>query len=199
MPSIRVAVAQDAGGNALRFERRQHRLVFGEGAQGAVLVHQSLDIYVKLAASPRILCLGHYSFDSVHQRRAGQRPKRLVVRAVVAGGDEAGVVNLLVAPQQTQGLAVAGEQLLGQQPHAVHVKQGAVGVEQHGAGRARGLVAFGRGGRSNGSGFGHAPTVLDTCSPINCALVQLERSICFFRATSTRVRTTALDSAFSIW
>jgi len=55
------------------------------------------------------------------------------VRAVVAGGDQSRVFDLLVAPQRRQRRAVARIQLLGEQADAVDIKQGAIGIEENGA------------------------------------------------------------------
>ena len=74
---------------------------------------------------------------------------------VGADRDEPRVFDLLVAPHQGQRRAVAGKQLLGQQAHAVNVKQRAVGVEQDGLG------GFGAGG-GEGMGGIHDPILLRT-------------------------------------
>ena len=158
----RIAIAQNAGGHTLRLERGQHLFVFGEGAQAAVLVHQPLDgaavlrikIDLDLARGPRSACGRRDLFDGKNQGGPGQRPKGLVVRTVVAGGHQSGVLNLLVPPQHAQRLALARKQLLRHQAHAVHIEQRAVGVKQHGAR----CLEHGRFGFANGGSvdFGHA-------------------------------------------
>ena len=102
----------------------------------AVLVHQPL--FVRGREFQREALAG------VAQAGPSQVPERLVVLAVVAGRDQPRVFDLLVAPQHAQGVALAREQLFGQQAHAVHVEQRAVGIEQ------------------DGLGFFHAATVFDT-------------------------------------
>jgi hypothetical protein len=74
------------------------------------------------------------------------------VRAAVADGHQARVFNLLVAPEHAQRFAFARKQLLGQQAHAVHVEQRAVGVKQHGAQRSRVVARI----------FSMASTLFDT-------------------------------------
>src|SRR3990167_8699370 len=106
-----------------------------------------LQIYIKLARSPRRISVSSYFFNSIYQSRTGQGAKWLVVGPVVAGGDEPGVFNLFVAPQHAQGQAMAGKQFLRQLAHAVHIKQGAVGVKQDGAGH----------GGNGGTVICHAP------------------------------------------
>ena len=62
-------------------------------------------------------------------------------------------------------VTVAGEQLLGQQAHAVNVKQRAIGVKQHGAGCGGGFGAS--------FGFVHVLTIFDTQLPIVCASIAI--------------------------
>jgi hypothetical protein len=93
-------------------------------------------------------------FAGVTQGSLGQGPERLVGRTP-AHGDEAGVLNLFVAPQEADGLPLAWEQLFGQHPHAVHIEQRAVGVKQDGLGGVK------------KAGFLHPDTVFDTEAAIN--------------------------------
>ena len=90
--------------------------------------------------------------SSEGQRVLRERPERPVVRAVVAGGHQPRVFNLLVAPQRGQPRALPGEQLLGEQADAVHVEERAVGVEEDCA------------------GFFHPRTVFHTFPLIDCSI-----------------------------
>ena len=157
---LRVAVGQDAGGDATGFQRAQHLVVLGVGAEVAVLVHQLVRLDIDFGISQRQTVTNRYRFDGVDERRAGQFPERAVVRAVVAGGDQTGVFDLLVAPEHTQRGPVPRKQLPGQQRDAVYVEQRAVGVEQHRARRS--AVVTGR------MGFVHAGTVFETSLSIAC-------------------------------
>ena len=135
-----VAIAQNTRGDALGLERDQHAVVFRKSTQVPVLVHQLLDLCavmgIKYVFCPVFVVANSYFFDSKYQCSTGQLPEWLVHRftagAALAGGDQPGVFNLLVTPHHAQGLAVAGEQLLGQHANAVHIKQRAVSVEQDG-------------------------------------------------------------------
>ena len=73
-----------------------------------------------------------------------QVPERPIVGAVVARGYQSGVFDLLVAPEHAYGFTLTGKQLFGHQRNAVHVEQGAIGVEK------------------NGPRFFHASTLFDT-------------------------------------
>ena len=68
-----------------------------------------LKILIKLAYIPCFFITGNSLFNSKYQGCPRQGTERLVMCAVVAGGDQAGVLNLFVAPQHAQGLAMAGE------------------------------------------------------------------------------------------
>jgi hypothetical protein len=98
----------------------------------------------------------------VAQGGARQFPERLVIRAVVAGGDQPRVFNLLVAPQHAQVLAVAWKKLFRSHAHAVDIEQRAVGIEEH----SLRLLLPGR------ATFFHRPTLFDTCEAINIKNIQ---------------------------
>jgi hypothetical protein len=126
---VGVAVAQDAGAHAARLQLRQHLVVLGKGAEVAVLVHQPL-FGGRLQVQPQ-------ARRRVAQPGAGELPEGLVALGFAPGHGahrhQVRVLDLLVAPQLRQRLALARKQLLGQQGHAVHVKQRAIGIEKHGA------------------------------------------------------------------
>ena len=93
------------------------------------------------------------------------------MRTMVAGGDQPGVFDLLVTPQRAQGLAVPGEQFFGQLRHAVHVKQGAVGIKQHGTrGLWRGCIRWG-GGEGHPPILGRGPLAIDRL-PMHAAVTK---------------------------
>jgi hypothetical protein len=91
-----------------------------------VLVHQLIFAFRRERQSEPLA--------GIAQAGAGEFPERLVVLPVVAGGDQPRVLDLLVAPQHAERVAVAGEQLLREQAHAVHIEQRAIGIEQDGLG-----------------------------------------------------------------
>jgi hypothetical protein len=163
-----ISIAQDAGGNTAGFEPLQHRQVFRESPQVLVGGEQMIDFrpksYKKLAFSPCIYCICDYLLYSEYQGGASECTEGLVMRAVVAGGDQPGVLNLFVAPQQTQSLAMTGEQFFGQLRHAVHVKQRAVSIKQYGPCWRRWVQ--GCSCRRRGRGRGHPQILRKACRAI---------------------------------
>jgi hypothetical protein len=124
---VGVAIAQDAGRDAALLQFSQHLAVFREGAEVAVLVHQPL-FGRRSSARPRRAA-------AIAQGGAGDFPERAVVFAglavAAAHGHQAGVFDLLVAPQHGLSFSPWPGTVVRPAGHAVHVEQGAVGVEEH--------------------------------------------------------------------
>ena len=165
----RVTVAQDAGDDAALSEFAQHVGVLRERTQAAVLVHQPFDRRLKVWGSTSGQCWGHEALEREHQCRAGQCPKRLVVSAIIAGGNQAGVLDLFVAPQHADRLTLAREQLFGQQSDAVHIKQSAIGIEQYGLGFFHEMTVLQIRAPINGGNWARYVTFLLVIRSINCA------------------------------
>ena len=103
------------------------RIVAGDGATVGNAVTDNVD-YVAFTGSTN-------TGRSVAQRAAGDLPERPVVLPGLRSAHraQAGVFDLLVAPEHRERRTLAGVQALGQRADRIHIKQGAIGVKDHGS------------------------------------------------------------------